>query len=89
MGVPTSEVGYTPVMPRREDHEAHKRHVVALGEGGGILVTSISTYRAKPDLAANDRSWIYRNTFLNLGAYNIQACTDAREYTLCFLVHVI
>jgi len=24
MGVPTSEVGYTPVMPRREDHEVRK-----------------------------------------------------------------
>jgi len=24
MGVPTSEVGYTSAMPRREDHEAHK-----------------------------------------------------------------
>jgi len=24
MGVPTSEVGYTPAMSRREDHEAHK-----------------------------------------------------------------
>ena len=24
MGVPVSEVGYTPVMPRREDHEVHK-----------------------------------------------------------------
>jgi len=24
MGVPTSEVGYTPAMPRREDHEVHK-----------------------------------------------------------------
>ena len=31
MGVPTSEVGYTPAMPRREDHEVHKGHVVALG----------------------------------------------------------
>jgi len=30
MGVPTSEVGYTPAMPRREDHEVHKEHVVAL-----------------------------------------------------------
>ena len=30
MGVPTSEVGYTPAMPRREDHEIHKGHVVAL-----------------------------------------------------------
>jgi len=24
MGVPTSEVGYTSVIPRREDHEVHK-----------------------------------------------------------------
>jgi len=24
MGVPTSEVGYTPALPRREDHEFHK-----------------------------------------------------------------
>jgi len=24
MGVLTSEVGYTPAMPRREDHEVHK-----------------------------------------------------------------
>jgi len=30
MGVPTLEVGYTPAMPRREDHEVHKGHVVAL-----------------------------------------------------------
>jgi hypothetical protein len=30
MGFPTTEVGYTPVMPRREDHEVHKGHVVAL-----------------------------------------------------------
>jgi hypothetical protein len=24
MGIPTSEVGYTAAMPRREDHEVHK-----------------------------------------------------------------
>jgi len=24
MDVPISEVGYTPAMPRREDHEVHK-----------------------------------------------------------------
>jgi len=24
MGISTSEVGYTPAMPRREDHEVHK-----------------------------------------------------------------
>jgi len=27
MGVPTSEVGYTSAMPRREDREVHKGHV--------------------------------------------------------------
>jgi len=32
MGVPTSEVGYTPAMPRKEDHEVHKGHVVALDQ---------------------------------------------------------
>jgi len=32
MVVPTSEDGYTPGMPRREDHEVHIGHVVALGE---------------------------------------------------------
>ena len=37
MGVPTSEVGYTPAMPRRENHEVHKGHVVALGGGGGNM----------------------------------------------------
>jgi len=30
MGVPTSEVGYTPAMLRSEDDEVHKGHVVAL-----------------------------------------------------------
>jgi len=24
MGIPTSEVNYTPAMPRKEDHEVHK-----------------------------------------------------------------
>ena len=33
MGVPNSEVGYTSVMPRKEDQEVHKGHVVALGGG--------------------------------------------------------
>ena len=30
MGVPASEVGYTPDMPRREDNEVHRGHVGAL-----------------------------------------------------------
>ena len=32
MGVPTTEVGLTPTMPRRENHEVHKWHVVAVGK---------------------------------------------------------
>ena len=32
MGVPNSEVGYTPAMTRSEDHEVHKGHVEVLGE---------------------------------------------------------
>ena len=42
MGVPTSEVGYTPAMPRREDHEVHKGHVVALG--GDIKIWNIMKF---------------------------------------------
>ena len=38
MGVPTSEVGYTPAMPRREDHEVHEGYMVELG-GGGLKLT--------------------------------------------------
>ena len=32
MGVPNSEVGYNPAMPRREHNEVHKGHVAALGK---------------------------------------------------------
>jgi hypothetical protein len=41
MGVPTSEVSYTPAMPRREDHEAHKGHVVALEKNIIIIIIII------------------------------------------------
>jgi len=36
MGIPTSEVGYTSAMPRREDHEVHKD---MWGNGGGRTFT--------------------------------------------------
>ena len=32
MGLPTSEVGYTSAMPRREDHEAHKTTCGGIGK---------------------------------------------------------
>ena len=40
MGVPTSEVGYTSAMPRREDHEVRKGHVRALDKEKYIHNTS-------------------------------------------------
>ena len=43
MGVPTSQVGYTSAMPRREDHEVHKGHVVALGGGKKKKLFSVTT----------------------------------------------
>jgi hypothetical protein len=42
MGVPTSEVGYTPAMPRREDHEVHKGHVVALEKKYIIIIVNVN-----------------------------------------------
>ena len=42
MGVPTSEVGYTPAMPRREDHEVHKR--TCGGTGGEKKYLRLSCY---------------------------------------------
>jgi hypothetical protein len=39
MGVPTSEVSYTSAMPRREDHEVHKGHVVALDQNNITYIT--------------------------------------------------
>ena len=50
MGVPTSEVGYTSAMSSREDHEVHKGHVVALGEGG-ILKVKLKFSRYRPGVA--------------------------------------
>jgi hypothetical protein len=32
MGIPSSEVSYTSATTGREDHQVHKRHVVALGK---------------------------------------------------------
>ena len=42
MGVPTSEVGYTPAMPRREDHEVHKRTCGGIGKKKISLTSMLS-----------------------------------------------
>jgi len=46
MGVPTSEVGYTSAMPRREDHEVHND---MWGHGGG------GTFGTKNPVKLDDR----------------------------------
>ena len=46
MGVPTSEVGYIPAMPKREDHEVHKDmwwHWGGIGRVGFDQIISILT----------------------------------------------
>jgi len=43
MGVPTLEVGYTPAMPRREDHEVHKRTCGGIGGGTVTVQTGMCT----------------------------------------------
>ena len=42
MGVPTSEVGYTSAMPRKKDHEVHKR--TCGGMNGGEIYIYIYIY---------------------------------------------
>jgi len=42
MGVPTSEVGYTSAMPRREGHEVHKDMWGNWGRGGIKLSVAIT-----------------------------------------------
>jgi len=48
MGVPTSEVGYTSAMPRREDHEVRKGHVEGIGGGKKNLSTKQMKFGLRP-----------------------------------------
>jgi len=53
MGVPTSEVGYTSAMPRKEDHESPQGHMVALEKiyGNRKKTSELSRYlRAQSNL---------------------------------------
>ena len=58
MGVPTSEVGYTPAMSRREDHEVHKGHVVALG-GGELNITRVDHTKIDALLSVQASKFFY------------------------------
>jgi len=53
MGVPTSEVGYTSAIPRREDHEVRQGHVghwikkhVQSAIRRSLLVQTVAEYEA-------------------------------------------
>jgi len=48
MGVPTSEVGYTPAMPRWEDHEVHKGMWWHCGGGGGVRGLKVASGKKGP-----------------------------------------
>ena len=50
MGVPTPEVGYTPAMPRREDHEVHKKICGGIAGGGGDFLSTQCIYVFGMDL---------------------------------------
>ena len=63
MGVPTSEVGYTPAMPKREDHEVRKGHW-----GGEEGIRSQKLYR----LSRRARSKINAITFISSCALSIE-----------------
>ena len=60
MGVPASEVGYTPAMSRREDHEVHKGHVVALGgkKKKKIRITVCYTVGLRAGLLSRYSDWL-------------------------------
>ena len=44
MGVPTSEVGYTPAMSRREDHEVHKRTCGGIGKKKVLITNTLNVF---------------------------------------------
>jgi len=55
MGVPTSEDGYIPAMPRREDYEVHKRTCGGVGKKNSIpLYLLLMLY---DDIPSGNRIW--------------------------------
>ena len=75
MGVPTSEVGYTPAMPRREDHEVHKGHVVALDQKNTYLFIYLFIYLCFADRASlynlsNWPTWCTKSCFIRSLLYS-------------------
>jgi len=87
MGVPTSEVGYTSAMPRREDHEVQK-DVGALG-GGGRLTSFCREYFVFP-VSVSCTNLVNRFALLNAGPTIAALCakssvTDARPQ-ICLLM---
>jgi hypothetical protein len=82
MGVPTSEVGYTPAMPRREDHEVHKGHVVTLEEKKHTFLSAIFM-----SLICWIRSGESRTTAGKLGVEGY--CNGLRELVADFDIHSI
>ena len=72
MGVPTSEVGYTPAMPRRDGHEVHKD---MWGHWGEKNISNYSSVARTGISASNTRP----ENELRLVAPHFPACPVAQE----------
>jgi len=83
MSVPYSEVGYTPAMPRREDHEVHKD---MWGHGGEKIkqLLSFTLYSSLKFLYhLKDKQKLFMRVILKIryGVYN--------RLHLVFLLHAV
>jgi len=74
MGVPTSEVGYTSAMPRREDHEVH-RDMWGLGERG-----KKHTHILESQYTHDIISQTYWDPNIHIAEYNISSILGS-QYT--------
>ena len=85
MGVPTSKVGYTPAMPRMEDHEFHKGHVVALDKKNlqelqcTQCTAGLSCDRMITEYTRYDQCYV----LLNLCPSKSRDDTTTQDYALC------
>ena len=79
MGVPTSEVGYTSAMPRREDHEVHKRICGGIGEKKSSVIRTTVGIR----MLQNDRNMLLH---LNVAENIVFICCLLNDATVAQIV---
>ena len=89
MGIPTSEVGYTPAMPRREDHEVRKGPVVALETPPPIKKKNKEIKIAKCVLILGVAQLFYLFSFVCLHIIFSFVCGDYCTNTLPCFYHTL